>query len=141
MKISRNAGRVRRRVRKTTGVLRLYEMADGTLKIPAINVNDSVTKSKSLRRRESLVDGVKRATDVMMAGKSLLFAGLAMSAKGRPKACGRKAHVMVTEVDLICASVGNMEGEELITLRKTPPRLAISLPPAMNISRWTICAR
>ena len=69
----------------TTGVLRLYEMGDGTLKIPAINVNDSVTKSKFDNLygcRESLVDGVKRATDVMMAGKIAVVCGFGDVGKG-----------------------------------------------------------
>ena len=105
----------------TTGVLRLYEMAkDGTLKIPAINVNDSVTKSKFDNLygcRESLVDGVKRATDVMMAGKIAVVCGFGDVGKGSAESLrSQGARVMVTEVDPICALQAAMEGYEVTTM-------------------------
>lgn len=105
----------------TTGVLRLYEMAkEGTLKIPAINVNDSVTKSKFDNLygcRESLVDGVKRATDVMMAGKIAVVCGFGDVGKGSAESLrSQGARVMVTEVDPICALQAAMEGYEVTTM-------------------------
>jgi len=105
----------------TTGVLRLYEMAkEGTLKIPAINVNDSVTKSKFDNLygcRESLVDGVKRATDVMMAGKIAIVCGFGDVGKGSAESLrSQGARVMVTEVDPICALQAAMEGYEVTTM-------------------------
>ena len=105
----------------TTGVLRLYEMAkEGTLKIPAINVNDSVTKSKFDNLygcRESLVDGVKRATDVMMAGKIAVVCGFGDVGKGSAESLrSQGARVMVTEVDPICALQADMEGYEVTTM-------------------------
>ncbi|WP_026988234.1 adenosylhomocysteinase, partial [Fodinicurvata fenggangensis] len=92
----------------TTGVLRLYEMAKaGTLLAPAINVNDSVTKSKFDNKygcRESLVDGIRRATDVMMAGKTAVVAGFGDVGKGSAESLRHAgARVMVTEIDPICA--------------------------------------
>ncbi len=102
----------------TTGVLRLYErMKNGTLPFPAINVNDSVTKSKFDNKygcRESLVDGIRRATDVMIAGKVAIVAGYGDVGKGSAqslKAAG--ARVYVTEIDPICALQALMEGFEV----------------------------
>jgi len=105
----------------TTGVHRLYEMVKaGTLKVPAINVNDSVTKSKFDNLygcRESLVDGIKRATDVMMAGKVAVVAGFGDVGKGSAASLrSQGARVMVTEVDPICALQAAMEGYHVITM-------------------------
>jgi len=105
----------------TTGVHRLYEMVKaGTLKVPAINVNDSVTKSKFDNLygcRESLVDGIKRATDVMMAGKIAVVAGFGDVGKGSAASLrSQGARVMVTEVDPICALQAAMEGYQVITM-------------------------
>src|SRR5689334_2090271 len=102
----------------TTGVHRLYEMArDGKLKCAAINVNDSVTKSKFDNLygcRESLMDGIKRATDVMFAGKVAVVAGYGDVGKGCAQALrGLGARVMVTEIDPICALQAAMEGYEV----------------------------
>ena len=105
----------------TTGVHRLYEMERaGTLKVPAFNVNDSVTKSKFDNLygcRESLVDGIKRATDVMIAGKVAVVAGYGDVGKGSAaslKSLG--ARVLVTEIDPICALQALMEGYEVVTM-------------------------
>ena len=105
----------------TTGVLRLYEMArDLTLKIPAINVNDSVTKSKFDNLygcRESLVDGIKRATDVMLAGKTAVVCGYGDVGKGSAASLrSQGARVKVTEIDPICALQAAMEGYEVTTM-------------------------
>ena len=105
----------------TTGVKRLYQMAkDGSLKFPAINVNDSVTKSKFDNLygcRESLVDGIKRATDVMIAGKVALVAGYGDVGKGSAQALrALSAQVWVTEIDPICALQAAMEGYRVVTL-------------------------
>ncbi|MGF1456588.1 MAG: adenosylhomocysteinase [Alphaproteobacteria bacterium] len=105
----------------TTGVLRLYEMARaGTLKVPAINVNDSVTKSKFDNLygcKESLVDGIKRATDVMLAGKVAVVAGFGDVGKGSAESLrSQGARVMVTEIDPICALQAAMEGFEVVTM-------------------------
>ena len=110
----------------TTGVLRLYDMArDGTLKVPAINVNDSVTKSKFdnlYGRRESLVDGVKRATDVMIAGKVAVVCGYGDVGKGSAESLrSQGARVMVTEIDPICALQAAMEGYEVTTMEDAAP--------------------
>ncbi len=99
----------------TTGVHRLYEMEKaGTLKVPAINVNDSVTKSKFDNRygcRESLVDGIRRATDVMMAGKVAVVCGYGDVGKGSAQSLrGSGARVVVTEIDPICALQAAMDG-------------------------------
>ncbi|MGC6511814.1 MAG: adenosylhomocysteinase [Parvibaculales bacterium] len=107
----------------TTGVLRLYEMAkEGTLKIPAINVNDSVTKSKFDNLygcRESLVDGVKRATDVMVAGKIAVVCGYGDVGKGSAESLrSQGARVLVTEIDPICALQAAMEGYEVTTMEE-----------------------
>ncbi len=105
----------------TTGVMRLYEMEKkGTLTVPAINVNDSVTKSKFDNLygcRESLVDGVKRATDVMIAGKVAVVAGFGDVGKGSAESLrSQGARVMVTEIDPICALQAAMEGYEVVTM-------------------------
>ena len=105
----------------TTGVHRLYEMAKaGKLKVPAINVNDSVTKSKFDNLygcRESLMDGIKRATDVMLAGKVAVVAGYGDVGKGSAASLrGQGARVLVTEIDPICALQASMEGYEVVTM-------------------------
>ena len=105
----------------TTGVHRLYEMAKaGKLRVPAINVNDSVTKSKFDNLygcRESLVDGIKRATDVMVAGKIAVVAGFGDVGKGSAASLkGQGARVMVTEIDPICALQAAMEGYQVVTM-------------------------
>jgi adenosylhomocysteinase len=105
----------------TTGVHRLYEMAkEGKLAFPAINVNDSVTKSKFDNLygcRESLVDGIKRATDVMVAGKIAVVAGYGDVGKGSAQALrALSAQVWVTEIDPICALQAAMEGYRVVTM-------------------------
>ncbi len=105
----------------TTGVHRLYQMhAKGELKIPAINVNDSVTKSKFDNLygcRESLVDGIKRATDVMVAGKVALVCGYGDVGKGSAQALrALSAQVWITEIDPICALQAAMEGYRVVTM-------------------------
>ena len=105
----------------TTGVNRLYEMMrDATLKAPAINVNDSVTKSKFDNLygcRESLVDGIKRATDVMLAGKLAVVCGFGNVGKGSAASLrSQGARVMVTEIDPICALQAAMEGYQVTTM-------------------------
>ncbi|MGZ5915834.1 MAG: adenosylhomocysteinase [Methyloceanibacter sp.] len=111
----------------TTGVHRLYEMQkDGTLPFPAINVNDSVTKSKFDNLygcRESLVDGIKRATDVMLAGKVAVICGYGDVGKGCAESLrGQGARVAVTEIDPICALQAAMEGYEVTTMEEAAPR-------------------
>ena len=110
----------------TTGVHRLKEMVeDGTLKVPAINVNDSVTKSKFDNLygcRESLVDGIKRATDVMVAGKVGIVAGYGDVGKGCAQALrALGANVWVTEIDPICALQAAMEGFRVVTMEEAAP--------------------
>ena len=110
----------------TTGVLRLYEMvAKGTLKVPAFNVNDSVTKSKFDNLygcRESLVDGIKRATDVMIAGKIAIVCGYGDVGKGCAQSLrGLGATVWVTEIDPICALQAAMEGYRVVTMEEAAP--------------------
>ena len=105
----------------TTGVHRLYERVEkGTLKMPAININDSVTKSKFDNLygcRESLVDGIKRATDVMIAGKCCIVAGYGDVGKGSAQSLkGLGGRVIVTEVDPICALQAAMEGFEVMPM-------------------------
>ncbi|HEC00524.1 MAG TPA: adenosylhomocysteinase [Sphingomonadales bacterium] len=105
----------------TTGVLRLYQMEkDGTLTVPAINVNDSVTKSKFDNLygcRESLVDGIKRATDVMVAGKIAVIGGYGDVGKGSAASLRNQgARVLITEIDPICALQAAMEGYEVVTM-------------------------
>ena len=111
----------------TTGVLRLHDMAKkGTLKVPAINVNDSVTKSKFDNKygcRESLVDSIRRATDVMMAGKVAVVAGFGDVGKGSADSLrSAGARVLVTEIDPICALQAAMEGYEVVTMEDAVPR-------------------
>jgi len=110
----------------TTGVLRLYDMAKAeTLKMPAINVNDSVTKSKFDNLygcRESLVDGIKRATDVMLAGKIAVVAGFGDVGKGSAESLrSQGARVVVTEIDPICALQAAMQGYEVSTMDDVAP--------------------
>jgi adenosylhomocysteinase len=110
----------------TTGVLRLYEMvAKGTLKVPAFNVNDSVTKSKFDNLygcRESLVDGIKRATDVMIAGKIAVVCGYGDVGKGCAQSLrGLGATVLITEIDPICALQAAMEGYRVVTMEDAAP--------------------
>src|SRR5690606_39228287 len=105
----------------TTGVMRLYQMhKDGKLAFPAINVNDSVTKSKYDNLygcRESLVDAIKRATDVMIAGKIALVCGYGDVGKGSAQALrALSAQVWVTEIDPICALQAAMEGYRVVTM-------------------------
>ena len=105
----------------TTGVLRLVEMEkNNTLLVPAINVNDSVTKSKFDNKygcRESLVDGIKRATDVMMAGKVAVVAGYGDVGKGSAESLRNAGcRVLVTEIDPICALQAAMDGYEVTTM-------------------------
>jgi adenosylhomocysteinase len=102
----------------TTGVLRLYEMhSDGTLLFPAINVNDSVTKSKFdniYGCRHSLIDGINRATDVMIAGKTAVICGYGDVGKGCAESLrGQGARVVITEIDPICALQASMQGFEV----------------------------
>ena len=110
----------------TTGVHRLYEMEKaGTLKCACINVNDSVTKSKFDNLygcRESLADGIKRATDVMIAGKVVVVAGYGDVGKGCVQAMSRAgARVLVTEIDPICALQATMEGHQVVTMDEAAP--------------------
>jgi len=110
----------------TTGVLRLYDMVKAdTLKMPAINVNDSVTKSKFDNLygcRESLVDGIKRATDVMVAGKVAVVCGFGDVGKGSAQSLrSQGARVMVTEIDPICALQAAMQGFEVTTMEDAAP--------------------
>jgi len=111
----------------TTGVHRLNEMArKGTLLAPAFNVNDSVTKSKFDNLygcRESLIDGIKRATDVMIAGKIAVVCGYGDVGKGCAQALrGMGATVLVTEIDPICALQAAMEGYRVVTMEEAAPR-------------------
>ena len=122
----------------TTGVHRLYEMFKaGTLKVPAINVNDSVTKSKFDNLygcRESLVDGIKRATDVMLAGKVAVVAGYGDVGKGSAASLrGQGARVMVTEIDPICALQAAMEGYQVVTMEEAAPQGDIFVTTTGNI--------
>ncbi|MCH8830821.1 MAG: adenosylhomocysteinase [Planctomycetes bacterium] len=107
----------------TTGIHRLHQMhAEGTLGVPAINVNDSVTKSKFDNLygcRESLADGIKRATDIMIAGKVVIVAGYGDVGKGCADAMkGLGARVIITEIDPICALQASMEGFQVITMEE-----------------------
>ncbi|HEY0901880.1 MAG TPA: adenosylhomocysteinase [Micavibrio sp.] len=127
----------------TTGVLRLYEMAKaGTLKVPAINVNDSVTKSKFDNKsgcRESLVDGIRRATDVMMAGKVAVVAGFGDVGKGSAESLrSQGARVIVTEIDPICALQAAMEGYEVVTMEDCVSYADIFVTTTGNIDVITI---
>jgi adenosylhomocysteinase len=122
----------------TTGVHRLYQMhAKGDLKFPAINVNDSVTKSKFDNLygcRESLVDGIKRATDVMIAGKVALVAGYGDVGKGCAQSLrGLGATVWVTEIDPICALQAAMEGYRVVTMEEAASQGDIFVTTTGNV--------
>ena len=122
----------------TTGVHRLYQMAkDGQLMFPAINVNDSVTKSKFdniYGCRESLVDGIKRATDVMVAGKVAVVCGFGEVGKGSAQALrGLQAQVWVTEIDPICALQAAMEGYRVVTMEEAAPLADIFVTATGNL--------
>jgi adenosylhomocysteinase len=127
----------------TTGVHRLYEMMKkGTLKVPAINVNDSVTKSKFDNLygcRESLVDGIKRATDVMMAGKVAVVCGYGDVGKGSAASLrSQGARVMVTEIDPINALQAAMEGYQVTTMEAAAPIADIFVTATGNIDVITL---
>jgi adenosylhomocysteinase len=121
----------------TTGVLRLYErMKKGTLPMPAINVNDSVTKSKFDNKygcRESAVDAIRRATDIMMAGKVAVVAGYGDVGKGTVASLqGAGARVIVTEIDPICALQAAMDGFEVKKMENAIPRADIVVTATGN---------
>ncbi|MBS1619843.1 MAG: adenosylhomocysteinase [Bacteroidetes bacterium] len=123
----------------TTGVHRLYErMRKGTLPMPAINVNDSVTKSKFDNKygcKESLVDAIRRATDVMMAGKVAVVAGYGDVGKGSAESLrGAGARVLVTEIDPICALQAAMDGFEVVTMEEAATRANIFVTATGNIN-------
>jgi adenosylhomocysteinase len=127
----------------TTGVHRLHEMARaGTLRCPAFNVNDSVTKSKFDNKygcRESLVDGIRRATDVMMAGKVAVVAGYGDVGKGSSESLRNAGcRVLVTEADPICALQAAMEGYEVVTMEDAAPRGDIFVTATGNIDVITL---
>ena len=127
----------------TTGVHRLREMAQaGTLKVPAINVNDSVTKSKFDNLygcKESLVDAIRRGTDVMMAGKVAVVAGYGDVGKGSAASLKNGGcRVLVTEVDPICALQAAMEGYEVVTMEDAAPRGDIFVTATGNIDVLTL---
>src|ERR1700723_440719 len=127
----------------TTGVQRLYQMAhDGTLAFPAINVNDSVTKSKFDNLygcRESLVDGIKRATDVMIAGKIAVVCGYGDVGKGSAASLrGLGARVIVTEIGPINALQAAMEGYEVTTIEETLGRADIYVTTTGNVDVITL---
>jgi adenosylhomocysteinase len=126
----------------TTGVKRLYEMAkEGILPFPAINVNDSVTKSKFDNLygcRESLVDGIKRATDVMIAGKTAVVAGYGDVGKGCAQSLrGLGATVWVTEIDPICALQAAMEGYRVVTMEDVADKADIFVTATGNYNVLT----
>jgi adenosylhomocysteinase len=121
----------------TTGVLRLYErMKNGTLPVPAINVNDSVTKSKFDNKygcKESLVDAIRRATDVMLAGKVAVVAGYGDVGKGSAQSLrGAGVRVIVTEIDPICALQAAMDGFEVKKMVNAIPRANIIVTATGN---------
>jgi adenosylhomocysteinase len=127
----------------TTGVHRLYDMQKaGTLLFPAINVNDSVTKSKFDNLygcRESLVDGIRRGTDVMMAGKVAMVAGFGDVGKGSAASLRQAGcRVLVSEVDPICALQAAMEGYEVTTMEDAAPRADIFVTATGNIDVITL---
>ena len=127
----------------TTGVHRLYEMQRaGTLKVPAINVNDSVTKSKFDNKygcRESLVDAIRRATDVMMAGKVAMVCGYGDVGKGSAESLRQAGcRVLVSEVDPICALQAAMEGYEVVTMETAAPRADIFVTATGNTDVITL---
>ena len=127
----------------TTGVMRLYDLQKkGMLPFPAINVNDSVTKSKFDNKygcRESLVDGIRRATDVMMAGKVAVICGYGDVGKGSAQSLrGAGARVVVTEIDPICALQAAMDGFEVKTLESAAPSADIFVTATGNKDVLTI---
>ena len=127
----------------TTGVNRLYQLVEkGLLPFPAINVNDSVTKSKFDNKygvKESLVDGIRRGTDVMMAGKVAIVCGYGDVGKGSAASLsGAGARVLVTEVDPICALQAAMDGYEVVTLAEAAPRADIVITTTGNKDVVTI---
>jgi adenosylhomocysteinase len=127
----------------TTGVHRLYHLMEkGLLPFPAINVNDSVTKSKFDNKygcKESLVDGIRRATDTMMGGKSAVVLGYGDVGKGSAASLrGAGARVMVTEVDPICALQAAMDGFEVVTMDEAAPRADIFITCTGNKDVITI---
>jgi len=122
----------------TTGVHRLYErMRKGTLPMPAINVNDSVTKSKFDNKygcKESLVDAIRRATDIMLAGKVAVVAGYGDVGKGSAESLrGAGCRVMVTEIDPICALQAAMDGFEVVTMEDAATRANIFVTATGNV--------
>jgi adenosylhomocysteinase len=127
----------------TTGVHRLYQMAkEGRLLFPAINVNDSVTKSKFDNLygcRESLVDAIRRGTDVMMAGKVAMVAGFGDVGKGSAASLRNAGcRVMVSEADPICALQASMEGYEVVTMEDAAPRADIFVTATGNVDVITV---
>ncbi len=127
----------------TTGIHRLYEMErDGKLLAPAMNVNDSVTKSKFDNLygcRESLIDGIKRATDVMLAGKVAVICGFGDVGKGSAASLrGQGARVMVTEIDPICALQAAMEGYQVVTMDEAAPVGDIFVTATGNVDIITL---
>jgi adenosylhomocysteinase len=127
----------------TTGVHRLYMMEkEGRLLFPAINVNDSVTKSKFDNLygcRESLVDGIRRGTDVMMAGKVAMVAGFGDVGKGSAASLRQAGcRVMVSEIDPICALQAAMEGYEVTTMEEAAPRADIFVTATGNVDVITV---
>jgi adenosylhomocysteinase len=127
----------------TTGVKRLYQMAkEGRLLFPAINVNDSVTKSKFDNLygcRESLVDGIRRGTDVMMAGKTAMVCGFGDVGKGSAASLRNAGcRVLVAEIDPICALQAAMEGYEVTTMDDAAPRADIFVTATGNVDVITL---
>ena len=127
----------------TTGVHRLYQMEkEGRLLWPAINVNDSVTKSKFDNLygcRESLVDGIRRGTDVMMAGKVAMVAGFGDVGKGSAASLRQAGcRVMVSEIDPICALQAAMEGYEVVTMEEAAPKADIFVTATGNVDVITL---
>ena len=127
----------------TTGVKRLYQMAkEGRLLFPAINVNDSVTKSKFDNLygcRESLVDGIRRGTDVMMSGKTAMVCGFGDVGKGSAASLRQAGcRVLVSEIDPICALQAAMEGYEVTTMDEAAPRADIFVTATGNVDVITI---
>jgi adenosylhomocysteinase len=127
----------------TTGVARLYQMEkEGKLKVPAINVNDSVTKSKFdniYGCKESVIDGIKRATDIMIAGKLVVVCGYGNVGKGCAEAFkSQGARVVVTEIDPICALQAAMAGYQVLTLEDVVSRADIFITATGNLDVITI---